>query len=61
MWFVIWLVCMMFWLFGGGAYVYNRPERDMVLFGTGTLLPWICVLLAGLAAFGVIHPTPIQM
>ncbi len=54
MFFIIWLVLMLFWLFGGGYYIYNGPNPNAVAFGAGTLLPWVCVLIAGLKAFGVI-------
>ncbi len=60
MWFVIWLVLMLFWLFGGGYYVYNGPSPNAIAFGAGTLLPWVCVLLAGLQAFGIIHSAHVQ-
>lgn len=51
-WVVIWVVLMILWLFGGGFYVYNGPTPNPVVFGTGTLIPWLCVLILGLVIFG---------
>jgi hypothetical protein len=51
---VIWVVLMMFWLFGGGYAVYTGPSPNPVYFGTYTLIPWLCVLILGLIVFGAI-------
>jgi len=60
-WCVIWVVLMMFWLFGGGYYAYNQPGATPVVFGTGTLIPWLCVLILGLVLFGAVTPGPITV
>jgi hypothetical protein len=49
---VIWVVLMILWLFGGGFYAYNQPNQGPMVFGTSTLIPWVCVLILGLAVFG---------
>ncbi len=54
-WCVIWVVLMMFWLFGGGYYAYQSPNGPAV-FGTSTLVPWLCVLILGLILFGAVSP-----
>ena len=51
-WCVIWVVLMMFWLFGGGYYVYNTGGGNPIAFGTGTLIPWLCVAILGSILFG---------
>jgi hypothetical protein len=56
-WLVIWVVLMMFWLFGGGYYAYNLPNHGPVIFGASTLIPWLCVLILGLIIFGGITVT----
>ena len=53
-WMVIWTVLMMFWLFGGGYYAYNGT-LNVLAFGTGTIIPWLCVLILGLFNFGGIN------
>lgn len=48
---VIWVVLMMFWLFFGSYWNYNREAPA----GIGnTLIPWLCVLILGLVIFGAI-------
>lgn len=59
-WVVIWVVLMMFWLFGGGYFVYNGPNPSPVAFGTAYLIPWLCVLILGLVLFGAVTPGPIR-
>jgi hypothetical protein len=50
---VVFVVFMILWLFGGGWYAYGGPGgRDPVSFGTGTLIPWICVAILGYVVFG---------
>lgn len=49
---VIFVVCMILWLFGGGWYVYSGPTPSPVAFGAGTLLPWVCVAILGFVIFG---------
>lgn len=48
---VIFVVLMMFWLFGGGYAVYNGPSPNPVVFGTNTLIPWCCVAILGWVLF----------
>jgi hypothetical protein len=59
-WLVIWVVLMMFWLFGGGYHAYNTPNGNPIVFGTGTLIPWICVAILGAIIFGGITVGPIH-
>lgn len=55
-WLVIWVVLMMFWLFFGAWYTYD-PARP---YGVGTtLIPWLCVLILGLAEFGAFGTGPL--
>lgn len=57
---VIWVVLMMFWLFGGSYYVYNSPNQNLVVYGTNTFIPWCCVLILGLFQFGAFNKvTPV--
>jgi hypothetical protein len=58
-WVVIWVVLMMFWLFGGGSYASNGPNPSPVIFGANTLIPWLCVLILGLIIFGAVSPARI--
>lgn len=51
-WMTIWTVLMLFWLFGGGYYIYSGPSPSLPAFGAGTLIPWLCVLILGLVLFG---------
>jgi hypothetical protein len=48
---VVFVVLMILWLFGGGWYVYNGPNPTPIAFGTGTLIPWICVAILGYVVF----------
>ncbi len=49
---VIFVVLMLFWLFGGG-YAANRGDRfDAPAFGSHTLIPWLCVAILGWVSFG---------
>lgn len=57
-WLVVWVILMCFWLFGGGYYIYNGPNPNPIAFGSGTLIPWICVLILGLVLFGAVSPGP---
>lgn len=60
---VIFVVLMMFWLFGGGYVVYSAPPAAntnvIVLFGTHTLIPWACVAILGWIVFGG-HPVVVR-
>ncbi len=51
-WVTIWVVLMMFWLFGGGYWGYD-PAKPQLLIGN-TLVPWLCMLIIGLIVFGAI-------
>lgn len=53
-WLVIWVVLMMFWLFGGG-WSYYDPQKPYLM-GTHVFVPWLCVLILGLVLFGAISP-----
>jgi hypothetical protein len=59
-WMVIWVILMMFWLFGGGYLVYTGPTPNPLAFGTGTLIPWTAVLILGLLMFGAIERGPMR-
>jgi hypothetical protein len=48
-WLVIWVVLMMFWLFGGSYWSWD-PTRPYVI--GNTIVPWFCVLILGLVLFG---------
>jgi hypothetical protein len=52
---VVFVVLMMFWLFGGGYYTYGAPNFP-VAFGTGTLIPWLCVAILGYELYGGASP-----
>ena len=54
-WMVIWIVLMMFWLFGGSYWSWE-PARPYMI-GT-TIIPWLCVLILGLLYFGAIAGGP---
>ncbi len=51
-WTVIWVVLMMFWLFGGGYGAYENNAFNAQRFGSYTLIPFLCVLLLGLIVLG---------
>lgn len=48
---VVWVVLMMFWLFGGGYVAYQGDKFNAVLFGGGTIIPWCCVAILGWILF----------
>lgn len=56
-WCVIWVVFMILWLVNG-CYVIVAPMNPRAL--GGTLIPWVCVLILGLIAFGAFTPGPIH-
>jgi hypothetical protein len=58
---VIWVVLMMFWLFGGGYWAYNGPNPNPASFGLNTLIPFLCVLILGLILFGALPAGPVVM
>lgn len=48
---VVFVVLMMFWLFGGG-YVSSRDASfNFPAFGSYTLIPWLCVAILGWIIF----------
>jgi len=57
-WVVVWVVLMMFWLFGGGYTVYSGPNGSPIYFASYCLIPFLCVLILGLILFGAISATP---
>jgi hypothetical protein len=52
-WGIVFLILMVFWLFGGGIYAYRTPPFDPVVFGAHTLIPWCCVAILG---YVVLYP-----
>ncbi len=50
-WVTIWVVLMIFWLFGGCYWSWN-PQQPAIL--GNTIIPWACVLILGLLYFGAI-------
>jgi len=48
---VVFIVLMILWLFGGGMYVFKGPTPDPMAFGSGTLIPWVCVAILGYQIF----------
>jgi hypothetical protein len=50
---VVWVVLMIVWLFGGCYWTWN-PTQPAVL--GNTIIPWLCVLIIGLATFGAFAP-----
>lgn len=59
-WCVIFVVLMMFWLFGGGYIAYHGPSPNPIAYGTGTLIPWLCVAILGAIQFGAITLGPMR-
>ncbi len=57
---VIFVVAMMFWLFGGGYAVYAGPSPNPVVFGTNTLIPWICMAILGYIVFNGLPGGPLH-
>jgi hypothetical protein len=51
-WMVIFIVLMMFWLFGG-CWACWDPAKPTYCLGT-TIIPWLCVLILGLIVFGAL-------
>lgn len=52
-WLVMWVVLMMFWLFGVGYWTWD-PGRPYAI--GGVLIPWLCVLILGMFVFGAFGP-----
>lgn len=48
---IIFVVLMLFWLFGGGYVSYSGPNPSPMYFGAYTLIPWICVAILGYVVF----------
>lgn len=49
---VVYTVCMIMWLFGGGYVANQGGSFNFSNFGGGTLLPWVCVAILGWKMFG---------
>lgn len=56
-WVTIWVVLMIFWLFGGCYWTWN-PQQPVLL--GNTLIPWACVLILGLILFGAVSAGPMR-
>lgn len=48
---VVFIVLMLFWLFGGGYVAYENATFNARTFGGYTLIPWICVAILGYVVF----------
>lgn len=59
-WVVIWVVLMMFWLFGGAYVGWWGPNPNPPHFFGYTLIPWLCVLILGLVMFGAVTYVPVR-
>lgn len=57
---VVFICCMLIWLLGGGYHVYNGPSPSPIAYGTGTLLPWICVAILGYLVLSGMDSTTMQ-
>jgi len=53
-WVTIWVVLMMFWLFGYGMWHYSVKTGSAAEFGLNCLIPWMAVLILGLVVFGAV-------
>ncbi len=49
---VVFVVLMILWLFGGGWVASQGGPFNFHTFGSGTLIPWICVAILGWVVFG---------
>lgn len=49
----VFVVLMLFWLFGGGYVSYQGDRFNPIIFGGGTLIPWLCVAILGYKVFGL--------
>ncbi len=49
---VVFVVLMILWLFGGGYVAHEDAKFNMIRFGNGTLIPWICVAILGWIVLG---------
>lgn len=56
-WVTIWVVLMMFWLFGVPYMTWDATKPHLL---AGTIIPWACVLILGLFMFGAISPGTIR-
>ena len=59
---IIFVVLMLFWLLGGGYVAYEPAGSfNARAFGTGTLIPWVCVAILGYVVFaGLPAPAPLR-
>lgn len=64
---VVFIVLMLLWLFGGGAYAFRSQPADRPYAFGGYLLPWICVAILGYCVFSGVdigppaRPVPVQV
>jgi hypothetical protein len=57
---VVFIVLMLFWLFGGGYVAYDGAAFNARTFGGYTLIPWLCVAILGYCVFaGVVVAVPV--
>jgi hypothetical protein len=52
LWAIVFVVLMLFWLFGGGFVAYSGGAFNGRYFGGYTLLPWCCVAILGYMILG---------
>ncbi len=57
---VVFVVLMLFWLFGGGYVAYSGERFNPIVFGGGTLIPWLCCAILGYMIFGGTSGPPIR-
>lgn len=58
---IVFVVLMMFWLFGGLYTSWDGPTgRPGMAVISGTLIPFLCVLILGAVVFGWIGVRPIR-
>jgi hypothetical protein len=57
---VVFVVLMLMWLFGGGYGAYQGDKFNFPSFGSGTLIPWICVAILGWYLFSGTPVVPVR-
>jgi uncharacterized membrane protein YozB (DUF420 family) len=58
---VVWVVLMLFWLFGGGYVAYDGDAFNARRFGGYTLIPWLCVAILGYVIFSGAPAAPVPL